>query len=172
MEAEEMPTDVPAPDAGGTPAPDAPPPDAPPPEAPTAPVVEKEPSSPARAALIQVAITAYIEPTTSLSNILVNNVDDINIHNSDAVLHDIQRRLPATANRHFNKNFGKGSNKGVEEGEKVELVKLAWRAMFEKSQVEINPEIRKKFEDVTVENAEQAYDTLSLALSYNTEQLD
>jgi hypothetical protein len=165
----DLPTVNPAPDMGTAPAATEAPAENPAPEAPAPEPVEKEPTSQARAALIQTAVSAYIEPEPNLSKMLITNADQINIHNADKVLQDIQKRLPPTANRHFNKNFGKGGKGGVEVGEKLELIKLAWKAMFDKSSVEVNPEIASKYKEVTVDNAEDAYKDLSLALSLTSE---
>ena len=165
----DLPTVNPPPDNKTAPPPPTAEPPVPEAPAPVPEPVEKEPTSQARAALIQTAVSAYIEPEPNLSKMVISNTDQINIHNADRILQDIQKRLPPTANRHFNKNFGKGGKGGVEVGEKLELIKLAWKAMFDKSSVEVNPEIASKYKEVTVDNAEDAYKDLSLALSLTSE---
>jgi len=158
-------------DPTGAPAPTAPTapeggPEAPPP-APAEP--PKPPTSPARQALIQIGVTAYTQVPKTLVNMVATGIEEVKESNVNRVLFDILNRMELTPEQKelFDKNLGKGGS-SLNPGEKLELVKLAWKALFDKSNIEKDSDIPNLYNKITPENAEEAYKALKNTLSFTT----
>jgi hypothetical protein len=155
----------------GAPAPPAPAgtSDTPPPPAPP---VQKQPSSPAFAAITQTILDAFktkpkLNKYTGMSNTKITN------ENVYKFLQIIQSNLPTDAQKHFNKNFGKGSKTPVEGNDLIDMVTIALKALYDVDKSPQEPEYAdiSRISEVTVENAKEIYDKIVNVIGLNSKYI-
>ena len=85
----------------------------------------------------------------------------------------IQKNLPADAQKHFNRNFGKGSPTPVEGNALVDMVTIAMKALYDVDKTPIESEYSDitQIDQVTVENAKDVYDKIVAVLGLNSKYI-